>query len=284
MRRARTATCCRPTGALAFHTASRIDVPPVIDIVDLPAHRSLRTLTDTTALVADAGADRRHADRVPDRRHRCRRVARRLDDQAVELRPVEALSGDRLRLRRAGGADRRRSLGRRRTCSTARWRMPGYLVVSFDNRGTPAPKGAAWRKVIYGAVGELSAKEQAAAVRAFAATRPYVDLDARRHLGLERRRIEHAERDVPVSGHLPRRRVGGAGAGPAPVRHDLPGALHGHARGQRRGLPGRVADQLCRATARAAADRPRLGRRQRALPGHRAAREPAGRTRQAAST
>ncbi len=52
----------------------------------------------------------------------------------------------------------------------------GYLVVSFDNRGTPAPKGAAWRKVIYGAVGELSAKEQAAAVRAFAATRPYVDL------------------------------------------------------------------------------------------------------------
>ena len=23
----------------------------------------------------------------------------------------------------------------------------GYIVVSFDNRGTPAPKGAAWRKV-----------------------------------------------------------------------------------------------------------------------------------------
>ncbi len=40
-----------PDGRLAFHTASRIDVPPVTDIVDLPAHRSLRTLTDTTALV-----------------------------------------------------------------------------------------------------------------------------------------------------------------------------------------------------------------------------------------
>ena len=41
----------------------------------------------------------------------------------------------------------------------------GYVVVSFDNRGTPAPKGAAWRKVIYGTVGDLSSKEQAAAIR-----------------------------------------------------------------------------------------------------------------------
>ena len=51
----------------------------------------------------------------------------------------------------------------------------GYIVVSFDNRGTPAPKGAAWRKVIYGTVGDLSSKEQAAAVRALAASRPYID-------------------------------------------------------------------------------------------------------------
>ncbi len=51
----------------------------------------------------------------------------------------------------------------------------GYVVASFDNRGTPAPKGAAWRKVVYGTVGDLSSKEQAAAVRAFAAARPYVD-------------------------------------------------------------------------------------------------------------
>ena len=47
--------------------------------------------------------------------------------------------------------------------------------MSFDNRGTPAPKGAAWRKVVYGAVGELSSQEQAAAVRALAALHPFVD-------------------------------------------------------------------------------------------------------------
>jgi dipeptidyl-peptidase-4 len=52
----------------------------------------------------------------------------------------------------------------------------GYIVVSFDNRGTPAPKGAAWRKVVYGSVGDLSSKEQAAAIRAFGAQHPFVDM------------------------------------------------------------------------------------------------------------
>ena len=52
----------------------------------------------------------------------------------------------------------------------------GYVVVSFDNRGTPAPKGAPWRKVIYGAVGVLSAEDQAAAITALAATHPFIDL------------------------------------------------------------------------------------------------------------
>jgi dipeptidyl-peptidase-4 len=51
----------------------------------------------------------------------------------------------------------------------------GYIVVSFDNRGTPALKGAAWRRVVYGTVGELSAKEQAAAIRALMSQRPYLD-------------------------------------------------------------------------------------------------------------
>ncbi|HEV2297598.1 MAG TPA: S9 family peptidase [Candidatus Acidoferrales bacterium] len=53
----------------------------------------------------------------------------------------------------------------------------GYLVASVDSRGTPAPKGRAWRKCIYGAVGVLSSKEQAAAVRAIARERNYVDAE-----------------------------------------------------------------------------------------------------------
>ena len=151
----------------------------------------------------------------------------------------------------------------------------GYVVVCFDNRGTPSPRGAAWRKVIYGTVGDLSSKDQAAAIRAIAAT---VSLHRRRstgHLGLERRRIEHAERDVPVPRPLQGRRLGCAGSRSAALRHDLSGALHGAAARQRRRLPDRIADQFRGGPEGKAADRPRVGRRQRALSGHGTAGQPA---------
>jgi dipeptidyl-peptidase-4 len=51
----------------------------------------------------------------------------------------------------------------------------GYIVVSFDNRGTPGPKGRAWRKVIYGSVGVLSSQEQALALQAIERTHSCID-------------------------------------------------------------------------------------------------------------
>jgi dipeptidyl-peptidase-4 len=53
----------------------------------------------------------------------------------------------------------------------------GYLVVSFDNAGTPAPRGRDWRKAVYGAVGVLSSEQQSIALRSLAQDRRYVDLD-----------------------------------------------------------------------------------------------------------
>jgi dipeptidyl-peptidase-4 len=53
----------------------------------------------------------------------------------------------------------------------------GYLVVSFDNSGTPAPRGRAWRKSIYGDVGVLSSKQQAQALRSLGKMDAFVDLD-----------------------------------------------------------------------------------------------------------
>ncbi|MGH9522918.1 MAG: prolyl oligopeptidase family serine peptidase, partial [Terriglobales bacterium] len=53
----------------------------------------------------------------------------------------------------------------------------GYIVVSFDNSGTPAPRGRQWRKSVYGAVGVLSSKQQAQALRSLGKMHSYVDLD-----------------------------------------------------------------------------------------------------------
>lgn len=52
----------------------------------------------------------------------------------------------------------------------------GYVVVSIDNRGTPAPKGAAWRRSIFGSLGPLSTDEQEAGLQALAKQCPFVDL------------------------------------------------------------------------------------------------------------
>lgn len=50
----------------------------------------------------------------------------------------------------------------------------GYLYVSVDNRGTPAPKGREWRKSIYRKVGLLNIHDQAMAAREILKL-PYVD-------------------------------------------------------------------------------------------------------------
>jgi dipeptidyl-peptidase-4 len=166
-----------PGGRLAFRTWSRFDRPPVVDVVDLRGHRSVRAVTDTAAL------EKKLADAI--------------------RTPIEFLTvdvGDGVVL--DGWMLKPPSFNPSRKYSTIvhvygepagqtvldRWggnlmlfhralADAGYVVVSFDNRGTPAPRGAPWRKVIYGTVGDLSSREQAAAIRALGAMRPYIDLD-----------------------------------------------------------------------------------------------------------
>jgi dipeptidyl-peptidase-4 len=162
-------------GRWAFHTSSRVDAPPRVDLVSLPDHHLVRTLVDNAPLAAKAA-------------------------------PLLAPPTEFLRVDVGGGVVLDGSLIKPRTFDPAR-KYPlilyvygepasvtvvdrwggaralfhraladeGYVIASFDNRGTPAPKGAAWRKVVYGTVGDLSSKEQAAAVRAVVATRPYID-------------------------------------------------------------------------------------------------------------
>jgi dipeptidyl-peptidase-4 len=50
----------------------------------------------------------------------------------------------------------------------------GYIVMSVDNRGTPAPRGRAWRKIIYRKMGIVNSGDQAAAAKVIAKW-PFVD-------------------------------------------------------------------------------------------------------------
>ncbi len=165
-----------PHGRLAFHTHSRLDQPPVMDVVELPAHRPVRPLTDISAVQKTLGADGLLAPAEFFRVEVDGGVS--LDgwmlkpshfDPARRYPVVFYVYGEvasQTVVDRWGGA---RMLFHRALAEA------GYLVVSVDNRGTPAPKGEAWRKVVYGTVGVLSSTEQASAVRALAARYPFLD-------------------------------------------------------------------------------------------------------------
>ena len=165
-----------PDGRLALHTYSHADALPRVELVTLPEHRAVRSLADNATLAAkvaplvspqtefftiDIGGARldgslvkpRHFD--PSKRYP---LIVYVYGEPAGLTVVDRWGGSRALFHRALANE-------------------GYLIASFDNRGTPAPKGAAWRKSVYGTVGDLSSKDQAAAVRAFAASRPYVDAD-----------------------------------------------------------------------------------------------------------
>ena len=55
--------------------------------------------------------------------------------------------------------------------------LQGYILVSMDNRGTPAPRGRAWRKSVYRQIGILASADQAAAAHKLIEQWPYVDPD-----------------------------------------------------------------------------------------------------------
>jgi dipeptidyl-peptidase-4 len=144
-------------------------------VVELPSHRVLRQLTDTTALrktlapvlvppvefftvaVGDGvtldGWMLKPSQFSPDRKYP---LITYVYGEPAAATAADAWGGGTMLFHRALAE-------------------AGYVVASVDNRGTPSPKGAPWRKVIYGSVGDLASKEQAAAVRALTARYPFLD-------------------------------------------------------------------------------------------------------------
>ena len=163
-----------PGARMAFHTWSRFETPPMVEVIDLPAHTARRALTDPKPLSAKVEPLLKPAAEFftvdiggaildgwmlkPPTFDATRKYPMLVHvyGEPASQTVLDRWGGNTLLFHRALAA-------------------AGYIVVSVDNRGTPAPKGAAWRKVVYGSVGDLSSKDQAAAVRALAARHPFID-------------------------------------------------------------------------------------------------------------
>ncbi|HEV2348803.1 MAG TPA: S9 family peptidase [Terriglobia bacterium] len=159
----------------AIHTYSSFDVPPVIDLVRLPDHSVARVLEDNHELKTKV------KDMIP----------APTEFFKVEVEDGVKLDGWMIKPPHfdpskkypvliyvygepAGQTviDGWQGAGRLFHAALAN---EGYIIASVDNRGTPAPRGRAWRKIIYGSVGVLSSKEQGLALEALEKKRPYLD-------------------------------------------------------------------------------------------------------------
>lgn len=159
----------------AIHTYSTFDTPPVTDLIRLPNHQSVRVLADNAKLRAEtkdlvAGSTEFFQTDIGDGVTLDGWLMKPKDfDPGKKYPLVIYVYGEPAAQTVINQWDAWNGIFHRALAKE------GYIIASFDNRGTPAPKGRAWRKVIYGNVGVLSSKEQALALEALERSRPYID-------------------------------------------------------------------------------------------------------------
>lgn len=164
-------------GKAALHTVSRMSQPPVTSVISLPEHKSLKVLADNKPLIEKLS---------------------KLKQEPVEFFRVSIGNGVELDgwcLKPPGfdgnkkypvlvyvyGEPAGQTVVDRWQGNRHLWHQmlaqKGCVVLSFDNRGTPAPRGREWRKMIYRRIGVTGPEDQAAALRETLKLRPYLDAD-----------------------------------------------------------------------------------------------------------
>jgi len=159
----------------AIHTYSSFNKPKLIDMVSLPGHASARVLEDNSQLREKISAIKRSpaeffqidiGDNVL------------LDGWCIKPSDFDPQKKYPLFIYVYGepaGQTVRDSWGGNNLLWHTMIAEQGYVVVSIDNRGTPAPRGRPWRKSIYGQIGILASSDQAAAVRAIITKWTFID-------------------------------------------------------------------------------------------------------------
>ena len=164
-----------PNAQWAFHTYSAFGVPPVTELVRLPKHSVVRTLVDNQELKAKVAA----LKKAPVEFFSVG-IGGGVELDGWCLRPPDFDPQKRYPLLiYVYGEPAGQTVVDRWGGNSYLWHLmlaqKGCVVASIDNRGTPAPRGRAWRKSIYRQIGILASADQAAAVKALLQKWPYLD-------------------------------------------------------------------------------------------------------------
>jgi dipeptidyl-peptidase-4 len=172
-----------PNSKWALHRYSTFNRPNRIEIVHLPDHKFVRTLVDNEDLarkvqplvgtgIASEGKSDTEFFTVP--------VANGIKLNGYMIRPPDFDPKKKYPVLvnvygEPAATTVRDGWGGSGRLFHALIAQQGYLVISFDNEGTPSPKGREWRRCVYGAVGVLSSAQQTQAIQELARERSYVD-------------------------------------------------------------------------------------------------------------
>ena len=164
-----------PDGALAIHTWSAFDHAPIVDLVRLPSHERVRVLIDNEALRAAVG---RLAAGPNEFFQVDLGAGVTLDGWAMYPADFDAAKSWPV-VFHVYGEPWSQTVKDTWFLSHHlfhRWLTQlGYVVMSVDARGTPAPKGRDWRKALYQKIGITSSADWNAAVTALRGKHAWMD-------------------------------------------------------------------------------------------------------------
>ena len=165
-----------PDAKLAIHTYSTLDSPPIVELVELAGHRVIRVLNDNEKIREKMKSVISHPTEFL---QLTIGGGVSMDAWMIKPKDFDPLKKYPVFIYVYGEPHAQTVLNEWGTSQIDFHRVVadlGYLVLTIDNRGTPAPKGAAWRRAVFGSLGPLSTEEQEAGLKELARTRPYVDL------------------------------------------------------------------------------------------------------------
>lgn len=165
-----------PNARWAVHTRSTINTAPVTSMVELPDHRVIQVLEDNDELAMKLAA----LEVNPTEFFRVGIESGEVELDAYRIKPPDMDPKKKHPLlffiygEPAGQTVLDEWLGRRHL-----WHLmlaqQGYVVMSVDVRGTPAPRGREWRKIIYRKLGIQAALDHGAATRQIIEDTDYID-------------------------------------------------------------------------------------------------------------
>jgi dipeptidyl-peptidase-4 len=164
-----------PGATWAIHTFSRFDDPGGINLVALPIHREIRALVSNDQLRSRVAAVRQ----TPVEFFRVG-IGEGVELDGWMMKP-QGFDPAQLYpvLVHVYGEPASQTVRDSWGGSTMLWHhfltQQGYVVLSLDPRGTPAPRGREWRKIVYGEIGTLASRDVAMGTRALLERHAFLD-------------------------------------------------------------------------------------------------------------